>query len=108
MKFTIQYTQRADNDIFEQVDWWARNYSPEQAVSWEAVVRQQIDSLITLPERHAFAPETSKFPFDVRQMLVGPGPRPSFRAVYTVRDSTVVVLTIQSGARDDLRLADLM
>ena len=70
-----------------------------QAITWKAAVYQQIRKLSQMPERHALAAENASFPFDIREKLVGVGSRPDYRAIFTIVDSEVHVLTVRSAAQ---------
>jgi hypothetical protein len=47
------------------------------------------------------------FPFEIRDKLVGLGSRPGFRAVFTIKDDTVYVLTVRRLAQDVIRPDDV-
>ncbi len=101
MSFVVVYSEQAEADLFRNADWWARNHSLEQALEWERVVQEQVETLSEMPERHALAPENPKFPFfDIREKPVGLGNRPSYRAVYTIFESEVRVLAIRRASQD--------
>ena len=44
---------------------------------------------------------------ELRDKLVGLGSRPSYRAVFTIRDDTVHVLTVRRGSQEPLHSVDL-
>lgn len=98
MKFTVLYTQRARDDIFRNASWWAEHHSLDKALEWELAVQTQIQSLEKMPQRHGVAPENDQFVYEIRQMLVGLGPNPSYRAIYKVDDREVLELAVRRGA----------
>jgi hypothetical protein len=75
--------------------------------SKRAVGRTQFTSNLKPCERHPLAPENAEFPFDIREKPVGLGSRPSYRAVFTIQENVVLVLTVQRGAQDALRPEDI-
>jgi len=81
MSFKVRYTVQARADNFRNSTWWAEHHSLDQALEWEALVQKQIATLDSMPERHGFAVENDKFAIEIRQMLVGIGPRPSYRVL---------------------------
>ena len=101
MNYRIEYTDRAEEDIFRNASWWAERHSLDQASEFLDVVRKQISTLADMPGRFGFAYENDKFEIEIRQMTVGLGPRPSYRAIYTIRDSEVVILAVRRGAQDE-------
>ena len=60
-----------------------------------------------MPERFSVAPENEAFEYEIRQMLVGLGSRPGYRAIYTITDDRVIVLAVRRGAEDELIAEDL-
>ena len=84
MNYIVRYTKQAEEDLYRNAAWWAKNHSLDQALKWEAVIKEQLETLQQMPERHSLAPENSKFPFEVREKPIGLGSRPSYRAVYTI------------------------
>jgi plasmid stabilization system protein ParE len=100
MRYAVRYTSQAFADISRNAHWWAQNHSVEQALKWEAAVELQIQSLEQMPERYGLAPENPDFAFELRQQPIGLGPRPGYRAVYTVQGATVYILAVRSGAQD--------
>ena len=102
MSLTVRYTDQANADLFRNAHWWARNHSLDEALAWECAIEQQILTLHEMPERHGLAPENEDFPYEIRQKLVGSGPRPSYRAVFTIHENAVYVLTIRRGSQDAL------
>jgi plasmid stabilization system protein ParE len=103
MTFQVRISPRAEQDIERNAQWWADNHSVEQAVRWLYAVREQLKTLGTFPESHGLSPENDEFPYEIRDKLVGLGSRPGYRAVFTIVDDTVHVLTVRSGSEDRLR-----
>ncbi len=107
MSFVVTITSQAEADIDRNATWWADHHSIEQAVTWLQTLREQIESLSTMPERYSVAPENHVFNYEIRQCSVGLGARPSYRAIYTIVDQRVLVLTIRRGAEDAIRADEL-
>ncbi len=98
--FNVVTTRRAQDDLFRNMDWWAEHHSISQAVEFEATVARQLATLAEMPERFGFAYENGTVEFEIRQMLVGLGSRPSYRAIYAIQGGDVVILSIRRGAQD--------
>ena len=94
MSFQLAITDEAHGDISRNASWWAAHHSYEQASRWKDAVYEQLETLRTFPERHPLAPENPEFPFDIREKPVGLGSRPSYRAVFTIQENLVLVLTV--------------
>jgi plasmid stabilization system protein ParE len=99
---------RAEADIEANAQWWAANHSLEQAARWFDAIHDQLKSLAILPESNALSAENDDFPYEIRDKLLGLGSRPSYRAVFTIKDDAVYVLTVRRGAQDFVRLTDVL
>ncbi|MFN0196553.1 MAG: type II toxin-antitoxin system RelE/ParE family toxin [Planctomycetaceae bacterium] len=98
---------RAAADIEANAGWWAANHSVEQAWRWFDTVYDQLKSLSNFPESHGLSFENDDFPYEIRDKLIGLGSHPSYRAVFTIRDVTVFVLTVRRASQDVLRPSQL-
>lgn len=103
MKYTVVIDQVAHNDIKRNAEWWAENHSYEQAFQWKTAIYEQLRDLADMPTRHGMAPENSQLSIEIRQMLVGLGKRRTYRAVFTMNDSFVHVLTVRRASQDTIR-----
>ena len=59
------------------------------------------------PESHSLSAENDNFPYEIRDQLVGLGSRPRYRAVFTIKDDEVFVLSVRAGEEDHLTLGDM-
>jgi plasmid stabilization system protein ParE len=107
MKYAVTILPRADADIERNARWWTEHHDVDQAVRWFFAVRSQILSLEEFPESHALSVENDEFSCELREKLVGLGSRPSYRAVFTVRDNAVHVLAVLRAAQDRLQPGDV-
>lgn len=106
--FQVIVLPRAESDIEANAHWWAVNHSLEQAVHWFDVIHEQLKSLAQFPESYGVSAENDEFAYEIRDKLVGLGSRPSYRAVFTIRDNTVYVLTVRRSSRDVIRQGDIV
>ncbi len=100
-------SRRAQQDIEDDYDWWAKYRSSGQALRWREVCERAIDSLPQRGERCSLAPESNDFPFVVRQLQFGLGRKPTHRAVFTIRKDMILVLRVRHLAQDDLALDEV-
>lgn len=107
MSYRVVFTQRAEQELEQAADWWAEHRSGVQAARWYEGFSDAIAALAENPLRCPLAPENGLFPYEVRELHYGLGPRPSHRAVFTIRPDLVLVLTIRHGAQADLNAGDL-
>lgn len=106
MIYKIEYADQAENDILRNASWWAEHHSLDQALEFDDIVRKQIATLSEMPERFGFAAENEKSTIELRQMIVGLGlgSRPSYRAIYTVKDTVVYVIAVRRASQGEFRL----
>ncbi len=107
MKYRVRITPLARRDIERNAEWWAREYSVEQAEHWFHAIHEQLETLAQFPESHGLSADNEEFPIELRDKLVGLGSRRSYRAVFTIRGDTVHVLTLRRGAQERLHPLDL-
>lgn len=107
MKYHVVILSRASQDIERNANWWAQNHSAEQAAEWRDAIYHQLRSLDTLPESYAFSSENGRFPYALREKLVGLGSHRTYRAIFTIKDSTVYVLTVRSGSQNFVTRFDI-
>jgi len=107
MTFQVRVSPRAEEDIERNARWWADNHSVDQAVRWFYAVREQLKALSSFPESHGLSFENDDFPYEIRDKPVGLGSRPGYRAVFTIVEDTVHVLTVRSGSEGRLRFEEL-
>ena len=70
---------------------------------WSDKVYDQISTLASFPESNGLSSENEEFPYEIRDKIVGLGSRPGYRAVLTIKDDTVYVLTVPRAALNTLR-----
>lgn len=93
MAYTVEFSARANRDINEIV---GRIHADARAhaTRWRQKLHVKLQGLITFPESGGLAPENEEARAEVRQVIHG-----WYRALYTIRDETVYILTIRHGAR---------
>ena len=105
MTYQVVLTDRAARDLDEAYRWFAER-APEAAVDWYNGFLDALNSLVSNPERCPVAAESRKLSIEIRQLLYGR--RRSFRALFLVREQTVVVLHIRHTARREANPEDLL
>jgi plasmid stabilization system protein ParE len=105
MTHQVIVTNRAARDLEEAYQWYAER-APETAVGWYNGFLDALNRLGDNPERCPVAAETRKLSVEIRQLLYGR--RRSYRALFLVREQTVVVLHIRHTARHEAGREDLI
>jgi plasmid stabilization system protein ParE len=102
----VVLTARAERDRDEAFAWYAGNYSREFAVRWYDGLARAAQTLEQTPLRCAKAHESTKFPFEVRELLFGKGLH-KHRILFTLHEELVLVLHIRHSARRDFAEDDI-
>ncbi len=105
-KYRLIIHERVKDDIRRNAKWWKEHYSAKQAQEWFDAAFEKLHSLVTFPESHPLADENDSFPYEVRNILFGLGARKSYRAIFTIQEETIYVLSVQRGAQDSLNPVD--
>jgi plasmid stabilization system protein ParE len=107
MNYGLVLTARARADILRNAEWWAENHLPDQAIAWFDSIYEQLESLRMMPERFSLAPENGSVEVEIREMPLGVGSRPSYRAVFTIKPLEVHVLTVRRASQDAVTSEDI-
>ena len=107
MRYRLTILPQAKEDVQRNAEWWVHHHSSEQAARWLDAIQSQLESIVDFPESHSLSAENDDFPYEIRDRLMGLGARPSYRAVFTIKDGTVFVLTVRRSAQDVLRPSEV-
>ena len=107
MSFPVVFSQQAACELEEAADWWVEHRDPAQSARWYSGFSEKIASLSEDPVRFPLADENDDFPYSIRELHYGFSSRPTHRAIYTITNENVVVLTIRHIARDRLAPNDI-
>lgn len=102
MNYGLVLTARARADILRNAEWWAENHSLDQAIVWFDSIYEQLEGLRRMPERFPLAPENGSVEVEIREMPLGIGSRPSYRAIFTIKPLEVHILTVRRASQDAL------
>jgi plasmid stabilization system protein ParE len=83
------------------------NRSAEQAGRWLDGIHKRLQDLTSEPLRFPLAGEHKEFPYELREIHFGLGRRPTHRAIFTIAEDFVIVLTVRHAAQDRLHPDDL-
>ena len=59
------------------------------------------------PQRNSLSAENDEFPYEIRDKLLGLGSRPSYRAVFTIKENVVYVLTVRRAAQGTIHMNEI-
>jgi plasmid stabilization system protein ParE len=101
MTFRVEVSAQAESDAELILEWLMSQHAGETGLRWFFALEAAIGSLATFPERCPLAPESVRFPFEVRQLLYGDRPH-IYRILFTIAGDTVNVLHIRDARRKAL------
>lgn len=101
VRFTVVWTDTAIDDLLAIVDYSADRHGVDAAKDLSEKITGAVGGLESMPRRCRIVPELDAEGITgYRELLVGP-----HRIVVTIREATVVVLSVLDGRRD---LAELL
>lgn len=71
MAFHVEISAQAERDAEAILDWLLTQHPGQAGIDWFLALDDAFASLAEFPERCAVAPEDTRFPFEVRQLLYG-------------------------------------
>lgn len=98
MAFRVETSAQAESDANSILEWLLSEQAGETGIRWFLALDDAIRSLAAFPERCPLAPETARFPFEVRQLHYGRKPH-IYRILFTIEGEMVKVLHIRHGRR---------
>ncbi len=96
MAFRVETTARAKGDLDVILRWLLSRQAGDAAQRWFQGLTDAVASHSNFPSRCSLAPESTIFPFEVRQLIYGRKPH-AYRVLFTIEGDAVVVLHIRHG-----------
>jgi plasmid stabilization system protein ParE len=93
MAFTVEFSFRARGDIEEIADYIAAD-APKYSARWRQRLLAKLWLLTSMPTACGLAPEDEVSGREIRQLLFG-----TYRVLFTIEGSRVLVLPVRHGAR---------
>lgn len=104
--YRLHVSQRAEHDADTIYAWLAKR-SVQGAVSWVAILRETLQSIVEDPQRHPHAPEASSVGADVRHAMFKTRRGHRYRVLYVIRGETVHIVAIRGSGQDLAKADDL-
>jgi plasmid stabilization system protein ParE len=101
MRYSVEYTARAERDLSEAYAYIARG-APLNAARWLDTMEAAVEGLREFPERCTVARESRLLGQEIRQLVVG-----GYRVLFQVRGRRVLVLHVRHGKRRTAQTGDL-
>ena len=98
MTFRVDISAQAESDAEFIFEWLISQHAAETGARWFSALDDAIAYLATFPDRCSLAPESVRFPYEVRQLLYGRKPH-LYRILFTIDRETVKILHIRHGRR---------
>lgn len=106
--FEVFITDVAKKDLRNNVDWWSKNRSPDEAERWYIEILESIYSLEQLPQRCPLAREAETLGIDLHNLWFGLSSKQTHRSLFTIDGKRVNVLRVLSARQEtrDLKLEE--
>ena len=101
----LEYTIGAQAEI-EDAYLWIKDRSLQGAAKWRDDLIEKIEALSHSPQIYPVAPESDKFPREIRLLLFRKR-RSQFRVYFTIEKTRVVILSVRRSSRKPLEASDL-
>jgi plasmid stabilization system protein ParE len=98
MAFRVEISLQAERDAEQILEWLLSQKSGQAGLAWFLALDDAFASLSEFPERCPIAPESARFPFEVRQLFYGRKPH-IYRILFSISSDVVTVLHIRHGRR---------
>lgn len=96
-------TDQARADLKRNALWWSEHHSPEEAQLWHDAFEDQLRNFLTVfPASYSVVSESSGAMHDVRCLRFQ-----GYRALFSIIDNTVYVISVRSGAQARLKPSDI-
>jgi len=83
MTFRVEISAQAERDAESILEWLLTEHTGQAGIDWFLSLDDAFASLAEFPERCPVAPESARFPFEVRQPLFGRKPH-IYRILFTI------------------------
>jgi plasmid stabilization system protein ParE len=98
MTFRVEISKQAERDAESILEWLLNQHTGQAGIEWFLQLDDAFQSLSQFPERCSLAPESTRFPFEVRQLLYGKKPH-LYRILFMIEGETVHILHVRHGRR---------
>src|SRR2546427_9548998 len=105
MAFRVKISAQAERDADAILEWLLSQHTGQAGIDWFLALDPAFASLAEFPERCPIAPETTRFPFEVRQLFYGRKPH-IYRILFTIEGDCVHILHIRHGRRKPIRAGE--
>lgn len=99
MSFSLEVTENAKRD-FSQLYGYIAERATKGAQAWANAFDAKLQALTTLPLAYPLAPENDDHSVEIRHVVFNTQNGLRYRALYTVRDTTVFILHLRGPGQD--------
>ena len=107
MSLLVKIMPEAEESLWRNAEWWARNRSVEEAERWYDGFIAAIESLSENPRRCPLARENDEVAHELRELHYGLGGHPTHRAIFIIRPDMILIVAIRHVSQADLTEDDL-
>lgn len=98
MTFRVEISAEAERDVENVLQWLHEQGSGRLGIDWFLGLEDAISSLSRMPARCPIAPESARYPYEVRELQYGKRPH-VYRILFSVVGDTVQVKHIRHARR---------
>ena len=106
MSYSIEPSARAEADI-DRIFHWLSERSPDGAARWYESFWDATERLKKFPNSCSLAPESSRFPEEVRCMQFGTTRGRAYRALFVVRGDVVHISCVRGPGKKLVKPKDI-
>jgi len=107
MKCSVIFTDAASFEVL-QIEEWIAERSRKGAATWQAALFAAANKLSDRGPEFSLAPEADLFAEPIRQILFRTRRGLTYRALFVVRDETVIVVSVRGFGQDLVGPNDVM
>jgi hypothetical protein len=102
MKYRVLLTDECRQNVRINIDWYSER-SASAAEGWYSGFQNLLSSLDENPQRYPLAPESRRFPIELRHVNYGSGRRTTHRVIFAIRADAVVVYAVRHASQGEWR-----
>ena len=106
MKFHVELTRRAKDDVDVIISWIAK-HSPQGARTWSLRLQSVLEALSTTAATCSLAPEDGYGDTEIRQLVFKTRRGKPYRILFTIRDDVVFIRHVRGPGQDLVPLSEL-
>jgi plasmid stabilization system protein ParE len=101
MTFRVELSEEASRDADDILEWLYERQAGRTGINWFLAMEDAIASLENMPARCPVAPESARYPYEVRELRYGRRPH-VYRILFSISGAVVQIKHIRHARRQGL------